>query len=61
MAAAWFIHWPVRGLYGPVLSGWSKKRRHDGTTGQTTEHLEVDTPWATVPSLLTCDGHTTGH
>jgi len=40
-----------------LLNGWSKKRRHDGTTG----HLEVDTPRATVPSLSTCDGHTTGH
>ena len=29
--------------------------------GQTTGHLEVDTPRATVPSLSTCDGHTTGH
>jgi len=24
-------------------------------------HLEADTPRATVPSLCTCDGHTTGH
>ena len=35
--------------------------KSDGTTGQTTGHLEVDTPWATVPSLSTCDRHTTGH
>jgi len=35
--------------------------KSDGTTGQTTGHLEVDTPRATVPSLSTCDGHTTGH
>jgi len=29
----------------------------DGTTG----HLEVDTPWATVPSSSTCDRHMMGH
>ena len=29
--------------------------KSDGTTGQTTGHLEVDMPWAT------CDGRTTGH
>jgi len=28
--------------------------------GQTTGNLEFDTPRATVPSLSTCDGHTTG-
>ena len=31
--------------------------KSNGTTG----HLEVDTPRATVESLSTCDGHTTGH
>jgi len=35
--------------------------KSDGTTGQTTGHLEFDTARATVPSLSTCDGHTTGH
>jgi len=35
--------------------------KSDGTTGQTTGHLEVDMPRATVPSLSTCDGRTTGH
>ena len=35
--------------------------KSDGTTGQTTGHLEVNTPRATVPSLSTCDGRTTGH
>jgi len=35
--------------------------KSDGTTGQTTGHLEVDMPRATVPSLSTCDGCTTGH
>jgi len=35
--------------------------KSDGMTGQTTGHLEVNTPRATVPSLSTCDGHTTGH
>jgi len=35
--------------------------KSDGTTGQTTGHLEVDMPRATVPSSSTCDGHTTGH
>jgi len=52
MAGAWFIH---------SRCGWSKKRQHDGMTGQTTGHLEVDTPRATVPSLSTCNGHTMGH
>jgi len=36
--------------------------KSDGTMGQTTTgHLEVNTPLATVLSLSTCDGHTTGH
>jgi len=54
-------NWLVKmyGLWSAAAgcNGWSKKRRHDGTTG----HLEVDTPRATVPSLSTCDGHTTRH
>ena len=31
--------------------------KSDGTMG----HVEVNMPRATVPSLSTCDGHTTGH
>ena len=34
--------------------------KSDGTTGQTTGHLEVDTPRATVPTS-TCDRQPTGH
>ena len=35
--------------------------KSDGMTGQMTGHLEVDTLWATVRLLSSCDGHTTGH
>jgi len=34
--------------------------KSDGITAQTMGHLEVDTPRTIVPSLCTCDGHTTG-
>ena len=36
-------------------------RKSDGMTGQMTGHLEVNMPPATVPSLSTCNGRTTGH
>jgi len=35
--------------------------KSNGTTGQTTGDLDVDKSRATVPSLSTCDEHTTGH
>ena len=43
----------------PLSAKWQSAvgLKSDGTTG----HVEVDTARATVPSLSTCDGHTTGH
>jgi len=54
----------LRGKGHPIVKYrdtlWSVGLKSDGTMGQTTGHLEVDTPQATVPSLSTYDGHTTG-
>ena len=42
-----------------VCPGWSEKRRDDGTDDKTPGGQYAI--WATVPSLSTCDGHTTAH
>jgi len=62
---------PALLLPGPSITGrldsrfytshWPVGLKSDGTMGQTMGKLEVDTPRATVPSLSTCNGHTTGH
>jgi len=45
------LMWPDVVRYG----NYSYLLKSDGTAGQTTGHLEVDTPRATVPSLSACD------
>jgi len=42
-----------------MISGWSKKRRDDGTDDGTPEGQYAT--GHSVPSLSTCDGRTTGH
>jgi len=54
---SWHQRVGVRINHVPATPAHPVGLKSDGTTG----HLEVDTPRAAVPSLSTCDGHTTGH
>jgi len=55
----YYLKTPVKSL--PCIQSKAVGLKSDGTTGQTTGNLEVDTPRATVPSLSKYDGHTMGH